>query len=134
MAEPVELSETPLGDVFRDACPARRVLDVLAEKWVLLLVHALAGGPMRTGELRRRVEGISEKMLIQSLRTLQEHGLVERRAYGEVPPRVDYRLTQAGKSLSRIVKTLDGWVEENAYAMAASADLTHAGKRRRVAR
>jgi len=95
-------------------CPARRLLDVLAEKWVLLIIRALIDGPMRTGELRRRVDGISEKMLIQSLRSLQDHGLVERRSYAEVPPRVDYRLTQTGISLRPIIKSLNAWAEENA--------------------
>jgi DNA-binding HxlR family transcriptional regulator len=104
----------PAGGVFQAQCPARQLLDILAEKWTLLIVHALAGGPLRTGELRRRIEGISEKMLIQSLRSLQEHGLVERRSYAEVPPRVDYRLTERGLTLTPIVKTLDAWVETNA--------------------
>lgn len=104
----------PEAGVFQAQCPARQLLDILAEKWTLLIVHALAGGPLRTGELRRRIEGISEKMLIQSLRSLQEHGLVERRSYAEVPPRVDYRLTERGLTLTPIVKTLDAWVEANA--------------------
>ncbi|MGO4568766.1 winged helix-turn-helix transcriptional regulator [Rhizobium sp. 2YAF20] len=93
---------------------------MLAEKWVLLILHALAAGPMRTGELRRCIEGISEKMLIQSLRALQDHGLVQRQSYGEVPPRVDYRLTEVGLSLSQIVKMMDGWVEQNAQLLMAS--------------
>ena len=104
----------PEGDVFQAHCPARRLLDILAEKWTLLIVHALAKGPLRTGELRRRIDGISEKMLIQSLRSLQDHALVERRSYAEVPPRVDYRLTEVGLTLTPIVKTLDAWVEANA--------------------
>lgn len=103
----------PSAGVFAADCPARRLLDVLAEKWVLLIIHALAHGPLRTGELRRRIGGISEKMLIQSLRTLQDYGLVERRSYSEVPPRVDYRLTEVGRTLTPIVKTLDAWVEQN---------------------
>jgi len=96
------------------ACPARRLLDVLAEKWVLLIIRALIDGPRRTGELKRSIEGISEKMLIQSLRTLQDHGLVERRSYDEVPPRVDYRLTLIGQSLRPIIKSLNAWAEANA--------------------
>ena len=103
----------PPSGVFEAHCPARRLLDVLAEKWTLLIIHALAHGPLRTGELRRQIGGISEKMLIQSLRTLQDHGLVERRSYSEVPPRVDYRLTEVGLTLTPIVKTLDAWVEQN---------------------
>lgn len=101
------------GDVFSAGCPARALLDVLAEKWVLLILHALGERPMRTGELRRRVSGISEKMLIQSLRRLERQMLVSREAFHEVPPRVEYRLTARGSSLAKIVKTLDEWVESN---------------------
>jgi DNA-binding HxlR family transcriptional regulator len=104
----------PQSGVFDAHCPARRLLDVLSEKWALLIIHALAHGPLRTGELRRRIGGISEKMLIQSLRTLQANELVERRSYAEVPPRVDYRLTDTGATLTPIIKMLDGWVQQNA--------------------
>lgn len=105
------------GDVFNPECPARSVLDLLAEKWTLLIVHALSERTMRTGELRRRVLGISEKMLIQSLRRLEDSGLVLRTSYPEVPPRVEYQLSPLGISLSNAVKTLDRWVEENAEAI-----------------
>lgn len=101
------------GDVFKKSCPAREILDVLASKWSLLIIHALASGPTRTGGLRRRIEGISEKMLSQTLKELERRNLVIRNAYPEVPPRVDYQLTQLGTSLSEIVKTLDHWVESN---------------------
>lgn len=106
------------GDVFNPACPARAVLDLLAEKWTLLIVHALSERSMRTGELRRRVTGVSEKMLIQSLRRLEDHGLVLRTAHAEVPPRVDYELTALGVSLAGVVKSLDDWVERNAARIA----------------
>ena len=105
------------GSVFQDACQSRRLLDILAEKWVLLIVHALADGPMRTSQLRRQIGGISEKMLIQSLRTLEQHGLIERRSYDEVPPRVDYRLTELGASLRTVVRAFDEWVQDNAEAV-----------------
>jgi DNA-binding HxlR family transcriptional regulator len=119
-----DLAVASSGNVFSPHCPARRVLDLLAEKWILLIVHALSEGSMRTGELRRRVSGISEKMLIQSLRRLESHGLVLRTAHPEVPPRVEYALTDLGLSLSVAVRTLDRWVEENAAGM--SPDPTRA--------
>lgn len=100
-------------DVFSSRCRSRDVLDLLAEKWAVLLVHSLSEGPKRTGELHRHVDGISEKMLIQTLRGLERHGFVARRSYAEVPPRVDYRLTPLGRSLSGLVRALDHWVEEN---------------------
>lgn len=102
------------SDVFSFNCPARTILDVLAGKWALLLIHALIDGPARTSELRRRVGGISEKMLIQTLRMLERHGLVRRHSYAEVPPRVEYSLNQLGASLSEVVSALDGWVEQHA--------------------
>ena len=101
------------ADVFDAGCPARAVLDVLAEKWALLLVHRLARGPARTSELRRQIGGISEKMLIQTLRRLERNGFVARQAYPEVPPRVEYSLTPLGASLSEPITLLDRWVEQH---------------------
>jgi DNA-binding HxlR family transcriptional regulator len=86
---------------------------MLAEKWTLLIVAQLAEGPMRTAEIRRRVDGISEKMLIQTLRKLESYALVSRRSYPEVPPRVEYRLTPLGRSLSRLAGLFGRWVERN---------------------
>ena len=113
-------SDERAGNVFNPACPARSVLDILAEKWPLLLIHTLASGPARTGELRRRIGDISEKMLIQTLRQLERSGFVSRWAYPEVPPRVEYTLTPLGASLSVPIKALDGWVEQNIAAVAAA--------------
>ncbi|MDE0854691.1 MAG: helix-turn-helix domain-containing protein [Nevskia sp.] len=108
------------ANVFSAQCPARAVLEVLAEKWALLLVHRLARGPARTSELRRQIGGISEKMLIQTLRRLERNGFVERQAYPEVPPRVEYRLTALGASLSGPITILDHWVEQNLPQVAAA--------------
>jgi DNA-binding HxlR family transcriptional regulator len=101
------------ANVFSANCPARAVLDVLAEKWALLLVHMLARGPARTSELRRRIGGISEKMLIQTLRRLERNGFVARHSYPEVPPRVEYSLTPLGQSVSGPITLLDQWVEQH---------------------
>jgi DNA-binding HxlR family transcriptional regulator len=100
--------------VFLADCPARKVLSLLAEKWTLLVVHALSERTYRTAELRRRIGGISEKMLIQALRRLEQHGLVTRTSYPEVPPRVEYSLTPLGFSLGSVVRQLDNWVEDHA--------------------
>jgi len=102
---------------MRPECRARAVLTILAEKWALLVIEALSTGPVRTGDLRRRIGGVSEKMLIQTLRRLESLGLVERRDYREVPPRVDYALTEIGRSLSPLVLDLDRWVEANAFTL-----------------
>ncbi len=108
-------------DVFLPNCPARSVLILLAEKWSLLTLHALSEGTYRTSELRRRIGGISEKMLIQTLKRLEAAGLVLRTSHDEVPPRVDYALTDLGWSLSPIVKALDEWVEEHAETIVSVA-------------
>jgi DNA-binding HxlR family transcriptional regulator len=109
-------------DVFLADCPARKVLSLLAEKWTLLVVHALSERTYRTAELRRRIGGVSEKMLIQALRRLEQHGLVARTSHPEVPPRVEYALTPLGQSLSSVVRALDRWVEANAFEVAGWAE------------
>jgi DNA-binding HxlR family transcriptional regulator len=105
------------ANVFSARCPSRRVLAVLAEKWTLLVVSQLANGPMRTAEIRRSVDGVSEKMLIQTLRKLESYGLVSRKSYPELPPRVEYRLTPLGRSLARLTKLFGRWVERNVVGL-----------------
>jgi DNA-binding HxlR family transcriptional regulator len=107
----------PVANVYSSACPSRRVMAVLAEKWTLLVVAALADGPMRTAEIRRCVDGVSEKMLIQTLRKLEAYALVSRRSYPEVPPRVEYRLTPLGRSLARLAGLFGRWVERNVVTL-----------------
>lgn len=103
----------PTPNVLSAACPSRGVIEALAEKWTVLILHVLLRGPRRTGELRREIDGISEKMLIQSLRKLERNGFVARTAHAEVPPRVDYALTPLGASLAGLVAAMDQWVEAN---------------------
>lgn len=110
----------PTADVFNSQCVSRNVLDLLAEKWSLLVIHSLSLGPKRTGELRRHVDGVSEKMLIQTLRSLERHGFVSRHVFNEVPPRVEYSLTPLGRRLSGLVKALDDWVEGNCAEILAA--------------
>ena len=101
------------ANVFSSACPSRRIMAVLAEKWTLLIVTQLANGPMRTAEIRRGVDGVSEKMLIQTLRKLEGFGLISRKSYPEVPPRVEYGLTELGKTLDGPISKLWDWSAEN---------------------
>lgn len=105
-------SASPEGpDVYAEACPSRAVLELVADKWTLLILPALRSGPMRNGELMRLIGGISQKMLTQTLRELERNGLVVRIDHQEVPPRVEYVLSPLGHSLSEAVRKLDGWVE-----------------------
>ena len=100
--------------VLAAACPSRTVLDHVTSKWGVLLLVALSERTMRWGELRRIVEGISEKMLAQTLRTLEADGIVHREVTGSVPPRVDYSLTPLGTDLVARLLPLMEWIVDNA--------------------
>ena len=100
-----EIRETS-GEVFMEGCPTRVVLDHIMSKWGVLVLLALTDGTHRWGELRREVQGISEKMLASTLRTLEADGLVVRESYPEVPPRVEYALTAKGKALVPLVEDM----------------------------
>lgn len=99
--------------VNRLACPARQALDLIADKWSVLVLAAVGAGVYRSGELARRIEGITRKMLTQTLRSLERNGLIDRHIYPEVPPRVDYHLTELAVSLLPIVCALCHWSEVN---------------------
>ena len=106
------------GDViYADNCPTRNLLELIADKWALLILHALHGGPARNGALLRRLHGISQKMLTQTLRDLQRNGLVGRVDYREVPPRVEYHATPLGDSLACKIAGLADWVNDNIAAV-----------------
>lgn len=103
----------PKADVFAEACPSRALLARVANKWSMLVIDALGEESVRNGVLLRRIEGVSQKMLTETLRSLEEMDLVERRSLGSVPPHVEYRLTPLGLSLREAVCRLDRWVEVN---------------------
>lgn len=93
------------------ACPSTRALQLVAGKWALRIFPALENGPVRNNELLRRVgDGISQKMLTQTLRELEANGLILRTIYDSVPPHVEYRLSPLGESLNRTLVGLDDWV------------------------
>lgn len=102
------------GEVFMEGCPTRVVLDHIMSKWGVLVLLALTDGTHRWGELRREVQGISEKMLASTLRTLEADGLVVRESYPEVPPRVEYALSPLGRELMDRMLPLVEWVAGNA--------------------
>lgn len=105
--------ETPAADVYAEACPSRAILELIADKWTLLVLLALRRGPVRNGELLRTIERVSQKMLTQTLRALESNGLVRRIDHMEVPPRVEYELTELGRSLADTIKKLGAWAQEN---------------------
>lgn len=99
------------------ACPSRAIFAEIADKWSLLVIDALADGPVRNGALMRRIDGISQKMLTATLGKLAGLRLVERHSRATVPPYVDYRLTPLGQSLRLCIVPLDRWVEDHWAAM-----------------
>ena len=101
-------------NVFAAGCASRVVLDHVTSKWGVLVIVALAQTSLRWGELRRGIEGISEKMLAQTLRILEADGLVHREAQPTIPPRVDYSLTDRGQELAGHLIPLVRWVGSNA--------------------
>lgn len=103
-----------LDGIFPSACPSRTVLDHVSSKWGVLILVALAQGPQRWSELRRRTEGISEKMLAQTLKTLEGDGFVHRDAQPVIPPRVDYSLTSRGHDLVALLIPLFDWINVHA--------------------
>jgi len=100
-------------DVYNENCPTRIVLNRIADKWTILIVGTLEGGTKRFGELRREVSGISQKMLTQTLRGLERDGIVKRTIYASVPPKVEYRLTDLGRTLVNIFEEIRNWSENN---------------------
>ncbi|MGW4121738.1 winged helix-turn-helix transcriptional regulator [Nocardia sp. NPDC004711] len=108
----IESSGLP-ADVFSARCPTRQVLDRIAGKWTVLIIDALAGGTMRYTDLQRRIEGISQKMLTQTLRELETDGFVIRTVHPTIPPKVEYTLTPLGYSLRGPITALREWIEAN---------------------
>jgi DNA-binding HxlR family transcriptional regulator len=102
-----------LYDVYDASCPTRQALDRIADKWSALIIGLLAERPHRFGELRRKIDGISQKMLTQTLRSLESDGLVSRRAFATVPVTVEYSLTPLGETLVAPLASLRDWAEQH---------------------
>lgn len=102
------------GKIFDPNCPSRVLLDHVTSRWGVLILVALSSGTMRWGELRRWAGGISEKMLAQTLRTLEADGLVRREARAVVPPHVDYSLTDTGREVAELLLPLMTWISKHA--------------------
>jgi DNA-binding HxlR family transcriptional regulator len=109
-------------DVFDPNCPSRVVLDRLADKWTGLVVLALSDGTLRFTQLRQRIGGVAPKVLTQTLRSLERDGLVRRRVYAEVPPRVEYSLTRLGRSLREPLEAVQQWAEQHVGTVMANRE------------
>jgi DNA-binding HxlR family transcriptional regulator len=111
------------GDVMSEHCPSREVLKHVTSRWGVLLLVALGDGTQRFGELRRKVGGISERMLIQTLQWLEQDGFVQRTAHAGSSPRVEYRLTPLGQEISARLQEVAGWIERNLDAILAGSSV-----------
>jgi DNA-binding HxlR family transcriptional regulator len=102
-----------IPNVLDQNCESRQALDRIADKWTCLIVYALLDGPRRHGELKRSIEGISQKMLTQTLRSMEADGLVEREVIGAIPPHVEYSLTALGQTLSEPLVAICHWAMDH---------------------
>ena len=102
-----------LGQVLSTECPSREILEHLTSKWSVLVLRCLSDGVHRFSELKRRIEGVSEKMLSQTLKTLEHDGFILRTVYPVVPPKVEYQLTVLGSQAAEKTMYLIGWIEKS---------------------
>lgn len=108
-------------------CPIRTILDRLGDKWSVLLVTALAGGPLRYGQVRRAVPDISKRMLTQTLRELERDGIISREVFPTKPPSVEYALTEVGDSFLAPLQVLVAWADANFQGIQSSRQRFDAG-------
>ena len=102
-----------IGQVLSSECPSREILEHLTSQWAVLVLRSLSDGVLRFSELRKRIEGVSEKMLAQTLKTLEQDGFILRTVYPEVPPKVEYQLTFLGAQAAEKLNYLIGWIERS---------------------
>ncbi|WP_210579703.1 helix-turn-helix domain-containing protein [Streptomyces sp. GESEQ-4] len=116
------MTQHPDFDLMTATCPSRTSLARIANKWTAMVVIALSGGRMRFRDLRTTVDGISAKVLTDTLRDLERDGIVTRHVYAEVPPRVEYELTALGRTLHTPLEALGRWAEQYIEEVLAARD------------
>lgn len=109
-----------LSNPYSSDCPTRKILDRVADKWAVLVLGLLIDAPVRFNQLRRTIEGISQKMLSQTLKSLERDGLVSRKAIATVPVTVEYSITPLGQTLAATLDALRIWAETHMEEVAAS--------------
>jgi DNA-binding HxlR family transcriptional regulator len=117
-----EIRNLPEPEVFTIDCPTQQVLDIICNKWSVIILYCLAFGTKRYNQLQRQIEGISQKMLTQSLRNLERHGFIERKVYPAVPPKVEYSITPLGETLIDPLGALAEWSENHITEVHAARD------------
>ena len=113
----METIRTAKWNVYDQRCPTRLALDRIADKWTVLIVGCLASETHRFGELRREISGISPKVLTQKLRELERDGVITRKIYASVPPKVEYSLTPLGQTLIGLLDSIRVWAESHIEAV-----------------
>ncbi|GER90199.1 HxlR family transcriptional regulator [Dictyobacter vulcani] len=114
----METKQQTSPDIFQANCLSRQVLQLIADQWTPLVIYALEDGTMRFSHLLKRIDGISKKMLTQTLRAMERNGLVQRVVYPVVPPVVEYSLTPLGQTLLEPVKVLQIWAYDHLQEVA----------------
>jgi DNA-binding HxlR family transcriptional regulator len=109
-------------DAYLRHCASRTVLAAIADKWTCLLVDALRNGPVRFGALRRKLDGITQKSLTQTLRTMERDGMVIRTVYPTIPPRVEYELSDLGRSVVTLMSGIKRWSEAHVPEILAARE------------
>lgn len=116
------------GEVLDPNCPSREILRHITSRWGLLILLALSDETLRFSELRRKVGGVSEKMLAQTLQSLEEDGFIDRRSFPVVPPHVEYSLTPLGIEVKDQVSGLANWLESNLHRVMKQRNLRVVGE------
>ncbi|MBD2665375.1 winged helix-turn-helix transcriptional regulator [Richelia sinica] len=116
------LDDFPEPELFTLNCPTQQILDVIADKWSVIVLYCLAYRSRRYTEIQRRIEGISQKVLTQTLRKLERHGLIERQVLSEMPPNVEYSLTALGKTLIDPLLGIANWSRKYFEEVEAARD------------
>jgi len=117
------------NEIVVEACPVREVLDRVAGKWSILIIVAAARGPVRFTELERSIDGISRRMLTLTLRNLERDGLLSRKVYPTVPPKVEYTLTDIARELHRSLLSLTDWAQRHRETISAARHAYDTGYR-----
>ncbi|CAB1210950.1 winged helix-turn-helix transcriptional regulator [Acinetobacter bouvetii] len=114
-----------LGQVLSTECPSREILEHLTNKWSVLILRCLSDGVHRFSELKQRIEGVSEKMLSQTLKMLEQDGFILRTVYPVVPPKVEYQLTILGSQAAEKMNYLIGWIEKSLPEIVENKEKLH---------
>lgn len=120
MQDQSETADNEIASRLNEVEGTRQGLELVSDKWTVLVVYALKYGPRRLSDLQRAIQGISQKMLIQTLRKLEQHGLVGRKVYPVVPPKVEYSLTPLGMTLIEPLYALCNWTADHIDQMQAA--------------